>query len=362
MALPPSALLCFWYTWLAVAVDSAVHNVLERFQRPHVLELSTFSPASTELGECYWESLQFVLNSESVSVPQIARCYLSILFVETLGTLVTILLSLLLPRVYVLQRRALWDIEFGCLWPPDSATICATLSIHHAQFLTNEMAGAQKCHTFQVDILWSFSSYVTSHFRAGSIWTNSSFKVAFGITCTMNFVCSIFPDCHLRIENSASFHHLSFAWIPEDNSQRLSITRKSEKVTKLADSENGFGKHSPEGHTQSCIYTYVHMYVHLYVHSDFFYCRYHDSKSISYSTVACTHTHTNSYIYVYTLIYKWIHMYVCVYIYKYITILPWHTLWHCDTRSERECKIQRERARERQREKETAREREKNRT
>ena len=28
--------------------------------------------------------------------------------------------------------------------------------------------------------------------------------------------CSIFPDCHLWIENSDSFHHLSSAWIPED--------------------------------------------------------------------------------------------------------------------------------------------------
>ena len=205
MALPPSALLCFWYSWLAVVVGSAVHHVLEHFRRPHGLELSTFSPASTEIGECYWESVQLVLDSESVSVPQIARCYLSILFVETLGGLVTILLSHLLLRVYVLQRRAVWDIEFGSLRLPDSTTIWATL----AQFFTNEMARAQKCHTFQVDILWSFSSYVTSHFRAGSIWTNSSFKVAFGITCTMNFVCSIFPDCHQWIENSASFHHLS---------------------------------------------------------------------------------------------------------------------------------------------------------
>jgi len=32
----------------------------------------------------------------------------------------------------------------------------------------------------------------------------------------MNFVCSIFSDCHLWIENSASFHHLSSTWIPED--------------------------------------------------------------------------------------------------------------------------------------------------
>jgi len=32
----------------------------------------------------------------------------------------------------------------------------------------------------------------------------------------MNFVCYILPDCRLWIENSASFHHLSSAWIPED--------------------------------------------------------------------------------------------------------------------------------------------------
>jgi len=32
----------------------------------------------------------------------------------------------------------------------------------------------------------------------------------------MNFVCSIFPDSRLWIENSASFHHISSAWIPED--------------------------------------------------------------------------------------------------------------------------------------------------
>jgi len=152
MALPLSALLYFRYSWLAVAVGSAIHHVLEHFQRHHDLKLSTFSPASTELGECYWE-----LSSESVSVPQIDRCYLSILFVETLGSLVTILLSLLLLCVYVLQRRAVWDIEFGSPWLPNSATICATLSIHRAQFLTNEMAWAQKCHNIQVDILWSFS-------------------------------------------------------------------------------------------------------------------------------------------------------------------------------------------------------------
>jgi len=160
MALPPSALLCFWYSWLAVAVGSAVHHVLEHFQRPHGLKLSTFSPASAELGGCYWDSLQLVLNSESVSVPQIARCYLSILFVETLGSLVTILLSLLLLRVYVLQRRAVWDMEFGSLWLPDSTTICSKLCIHHAQFLTNKMAGTQKCHNFQVDTLWLFSHHM----------------------------------------------------------------------------------------------------------------------------------------------------------------------------------------------------------
>jgi len=80
MALPLSALLCFWYSWRVVAVGSAVHHVLEHFQRHHDLdsEVSTFSPASTELGECCWESLQLGLSSESVSVPQIARCYLSI--------------------------------------------------------------------------------------------------------------------------------------------------------------------------------------------------------------------------------------------------------------------------------------------
>jgi hypothetical protein len=32
----------------------------------------------------------------------------------------------------------------------------------------------------------------------------------------MNLICSILPDCRLWIENSASFHHLSSAWIPED--------------------------------------------------------------------------------------------------------------------------------------------------
>jgi len=32
----------------------------------------------------------------------------------------------------------------------------------------------------------------------------------------MDFVCSVFADCRLWIENSASFHHLSSAWIPED--------------------------------------------------------------------------------------------------------------------------------------------------
>jgi len=32
----------------------------------------------------------------------------------------------------------------------------------------------------------------------------------------MNFLCSIFPDCRLLIENSASFYHLSSAWIPKD--------------------------------------------------------------------------------------------------------------------------------------------------
>ena len=36
----------------------------------------------------------------------------------------------------------------------------ARLSIHHAQFLTNEMAGAQKHHNFQVDIFWSFSHHI----------------------------------------------------------------------------------------------------------------------------------------------------------------------------------------------------------
>jgi len=32
----------------------------------------------------------------------------------------------------------------------------------------------------------------------------------------MKFVCSVFPDCRLWIENSALFFHLSSAWIPED--------------------------------------------------------------------------------------------------------------------------------------------------
>ena len=50
--------------------------------------------------------MQLGLNSESVSIPQIARCYLSMLCVETLGSSVTILQSLLLLRVYVLQRQA----------------------------------------------------------------------------------------------------------------------------------------------------------------------------------------------------------------------------------------------------------------
>ena len=54
----------------------------------------------------------------------------------------------------MLQRRAVPDIEFGSLWLTDYATICATLSIRHAQLLTNEMAGAQRCHNFQVDVLW----------------------------------------------------------------------------------------------------------------------------------------------------------------------------------------------------------------
>jgi len=74
------------------------------------------------------------------------------LFVETLGSLVTILVPLLRLRVYVLQRRAVRDIEFASLWLPDSTTICTTLSICQAQLLTNEMAGAQKCHNLQVDI------------------------------------------------------------------------------------------------------------------------------------------------------------------------------------------------------------------
>ena len=41
--------------------------------------------------------------------------------------------------------------------------------------------------------------------------TNSSFKfkVAFGIARSLNFVCSIFPDCCVRIENWASFYNLS---------------------------------------------------------------------------------------------------------------------------------------------------------
>jgi len=142
MGLPLSALLCFWYSWLVVAVDSAINNVLEHFQRPHGLELCTASPASTELGECYWKSLQLVLHSESMSVPQITHCYLSILFVETLGSLVTILLYLLLLRIYVLQRRVGCNIEFGYLWLQGSATICATLSIRHAQNFTNEMVEA----------------------------------------------------------------------------------------------------------------------------------------------------------------------------------------------------------------------------
>jgi len=60
------------------------------------------------------------------------------------------------------------------------------------------------------------TSHVTSQIRSESIWTNSSFKVAFDIARTMNFVCSIFPDCRLWIENSASFHNISSAWIPED--------------------------------------------------------------------------------------------------------------------------------------------------
>ena len=221
MALPPSALLCFWYSWLAAVVGSAVHHVLEHFQRPQGLELSIFSPASTELSECYWESLQLVLNNESVSVPQIARCYLCILFVETLGSLVPILLSLLLLRVYVLQRRAVWNIEFGSLWLLDSATMCTTLSIHHAQFLTNEMAGCQKRHNFQVDILWSFSHHM---------WLSISDQNSFEQTAELQLLQSCVRyrphnefclfyfswDCRLLIENSASFHNFSSAWIPED--------------------------------------------------------------------------------------------------------------------------------------------------
>jgi len=52
MALPLAALLCFWYSWLAVVMGNAVHHVLEHFQRPHGLKLPTFLPAFTELGEC----------------------------------------------------------------------------------------------------------------------------------------------------------------------------------------------------------------------------------------------------------------------------------------------------------------------
>jgi len=95
----------------------------------------------------------------------------------------------------------------------------ARLSIHHAQFLTNEMAGAQKHHNFQVDIFWSFSHHIYLRMPDQNPFeqTAESFKVAFGIIArTMNFVCSIFPDCCLWIENSALFHHFSSTWIPED--------------------------------------------------------------------------------------------------------------------------------------------------
>jgi len=46
------------------------------------------------------------------------------------------------------------------------------------------------------------TSRATSPPRSESMWTNSSFKVAFGITCTMNFVCSIFliPVCGLKTQ------------------------------------------------------------------------------------------------------------------------------------------------------------------
>jgi len=79
-----------------------------------------------------------------------------------LGSLATILLSpsLLLLLVYVLQRRVVWDIEFGSLWLHDFATLCATLSICQAQFLTNKMTQTQKCYHFQVIIPWLFSDHM----------------------------------------------------------------------------------------------------------------------------------------------------------------------------------------------------------
>jgi len=57
--------------------------------------------------------------------------------------------------------------------------------------------------------------------RSESIRTNGSFKVAFSIARTMNFDCSIFPECRLWIENSASFYDLSSAWIPGDTNAAI---------------------------------------------------------------------------------------------------------------------------------------------
>jgi len=52
----------------------------------------------------------------------------------------------------------------------------------------------------------------------------------------MNFVGSIFPDCRLWIENSASFHHLSSAWIPQDINAAMAayFGRISEVFSKIS--------------------------------------------------------------------------------------------------------------------------------
>jgi len=108
MALPPSAFLCFWYSWLAVAVGRPpCPRALSKALWPWIVHILARVHGSR------WVLLRIsaIGFEQWIRIcPTVTRCYLSILFVETLSSLVTILLSLVL-----LQRRAVWDIEFGSL-------------------------------------------------------------------------------------------------------------------------------------------------------------------------------------------------------------------------------------------------------